>query len=334
MALNIGRLGYLGLAIEDTAGDAETTPDIFVPFTDCSLEEKHEPLMDISSRASREMNYDAQTGKKWGEGAVTMYLDSTNIGYFLKLACGNEANTVITAGPPTVNDHLFYATVSGNAPRTATLWLYRGSGVSVNRFTYAAIDSLEVSIGTDGLATATANFISDSPTTVSAPTLTTTSGTLLTFKDMTMKFGDTTQAAEAATATKVTSFNFSINNNVQAIYRTSTTAGDSTPDVLSLGELEVSGDYTMFLEDDTFLDYYTGLTKKSLVAQLTGAGLGSTYTEFVKCVFKSIILQDKSIATGLSDYFAFTGNFKAIHSVDQAGFVDFTVRNGKSSLYA
>src|SRR3990167_11336048 len=115
MAIEIGRQGYLGLAIEDTAGTAESTPDIIVPFFENSLEEKHEPLMDISSRASRQMNYDAVVGKKWGEGSVKMYLDATNIGYLLKLAFGNEAKTVITAGPPTVDDHMFYATVSGNA---------------------------------------------------------------------------------------------------------------------------------------------------------------------------------------------------------------------------
>jgi hypothetical protein len=196
------------------------------------------------------------------------------------------------------------------------------------------VDSLEVTIGTDGLAQAVANFITDSPATVSAPTLTTTSGTLLTWKDMTFKFGDTTQAAEAATANQVTNFNFTINNNAEAIYRTPTTAGDSTPDLIRLGQLEISGSYTLFLEDDTFLDYYTGLTKKSLVAQLTGGGLGSGYSEYLKCVFKSIVLQDKSIATGLENYYAFTGNFKAIHSVNQAGFVDFYLRNSKSSLYA
>ena len=334
MPLQIGRTGYLGLAIEGTAGDAETTPDIFVPFTECSLEEKHEPLMDISSRASREMNYDAVTGKKWGEGAVTMYLDATNLGYFLKLALGNETKTSVETGPPTVDDHLFYATVSGNAPKTATLWLYRGSGPGVKQFTYAAIDTLEIAISTDGLATATANFLTDSPTEVAAPTLTTTSGTILTWKDMTMNWGDTTQQAAAATATKVTSLNVSINNNVQTVFRTSTSAGDSTPDLLRLGSLEVTGDYTLFLEDDTHLDYYMGLTKKSVIAKLTGGGLGSGFSEHLEVVFKDVVLNDKSIDTGLEDYYAFTGNFTAIHSVDQAGFVDVTLRNGKSSVYS
>lgn len=330
MALQIGRTGWIALAIEADPGSAEATPDIFVPFTACTLEEKHEPLLDISSRASREVNYDAQTGKKWGEGAVTMYTDSLNIGYLLKLALGNEAMTVKTAGPPTVDDHLFYATVSGNAPKTATLWLYRGSGVDVKQFTYATVDSLEIAIGTDGLATVTANFITDEPTTVSAPTLTTTSGTILTWAGMNLRFGDTTQQAEAASATKITTFNLSLNNNAQAVFR----SGSGSPDVIRLGELGISGNYTLFLEDSTELDKYMNMTRDSMVLQLDGAGLGGSYTEYLKFIAKRIVRNEKSIDTGLSDYFALTSNFTCLHSVNQAGFAHFVLRNSKSSIYS
>lgn len=330
MALEIGRQGYLGLSIESTPGDAEAAVDTFIPFTDCTLEEKHEPLMDMSARASREANYDMVTGKKWGEGSVTMYLDATNIGYLLKLACGNEAKTSVNSGPPTVDDHLFYCTVSGNAPKTATLWLYRGSGVSVNQFTYSTVDSLEVSVGSDGLATATAHFITDNPTTVTAPSLTTTSGTLLSWQDMNVRFGDTPNAAASASAVEVSSFNFTLNNNAQAVFR----SGSNTPSVIRLGELEVAGDYTLFLENDTYLDYYTGNTKKAMNVKLTGGGLGGGYSEHLELVFKRMALQDKSIDTGLSDYYAFTGNFTALHSVADPGFVDITLRNSKSTVYS
>ncbi len=335
MSIEIGRQGYLGLAIEATPGDAESTPDIFVPFTENSLEEKHEPLMDISSRASRQMNHDAVTGKKWGEGSVSMYLDATNLGYLLKMAFGNEALTQKNAGPPSVDDHLFYATVSGNAPKTATLWLYRGSGPSVKQFTYAVIDSMTISVGTDGIPTAEVNFLTDFPTEVAAPTLTTTSGTILTWQDLNLRFGDTPAQAAAATATAMSAFNMTINNNAEAIYRTGiSAAGDSTPDVIRLGELEVTGDYTLFLENDTELNKYTGLTKKSMEAKFTGAGLGSGYTELLTILAKHIVLNDKSIDTGLSDFFAMTGNFTAIGNRQDPGFVDITLRNGKATVYS
>lgn len=328
MAEKIGRLGYLGLAIEATPGTPEATPDVFIPFTENSLRVHHEPLMDISARVTRVKNYDSVKGKQWGEGSVTMYLDSLNCGYLLKMAFGLEARTQKNASPP-IHDHLFTPTVSGNSVTSATLW--DNKGVDTQQFALAAIDVCELEITNDGIATVNASMMSKAPTTVSAPTLATTSGTLYTWKDTAVRFGNTVALAEVATATKLTNFKATISNNLSLNYKT----GSNSPDTITYGPVEVSGSFTLFFENVTDRDAYLNLTKRSMVVTLTGANLGTgDFTEQLKLVFKKVTLDDIDYETGLDDLFALTCNFVAELDTVQAGFVEATLRNGKATDYS
>lgn len=327
MAEKIGRLGYLGLAIEATSGSAEATPDVFIPFTENDLRGHHEPLRDVASRASRVADYSSVGGKKWGEGSVKMYLDSSNCGYLLKMAYGSEARNQLSATPP-VHDHLMYPTVSGNAVTSATLWDYKG--VDVEQYTYMSVDVLDVEITTDGISTISASLMGKSPTTVSAPTLTTVSGTLYTWKDLNVFFGDTVVGALASSATKVQSARFQLSNNVELNYK----SGSQSPDTVTTKQLEVTGSYQLFFESVTDRDRYYNLTKKSMIFRLTGANLGAGYAEKLDFVFKKVFIEDIDIDTGLDNLYSLTCNFRAEYSIDQAGFVEATLRNGKATDYA
>lgn len=328
MAEKIGRLGYLGLAIEATPGTPESSPDVFIPFTENSLRVHHEPLMDVSARVTRVKNFSSVQGKRWGEGSVTMYLDSLNAGYLLKLAFGLEARTQKNASPP-IHDHLFTPTVSGNAVTAATLW--DNKGVDTQQFSMAAVDVCELEVTTDGIATLNASIMSKAPSTVSAPSLTTTSGTLYTWKDMAARFGATVQLAQAATATKLTNFKATISNNLSLNYK----SGSNSPDTITYGSLEVSGEFTLFFESVTDRDAYLNLTKRSMVVTLTGAQLGAGgYSEQLEMVFKTVTLEDIDYETGLDDLFAITCNFVAELDTVQAGFVEATLRNGKATDYS
>lgn len=326
MAEKIGRLGYLGFAIEAVNGTPEATPDVFLPFTENDLRGHHEPLGDIASRSSRVKDYGSVQGKKWGEGSITIYLDSLNSGYLLKTGLGLEARTQKNATPP-VHDHLFTPTVSGNAVTAATLWDYKG--VDVQQYSYAAADQVEIEITTEGIATIKASFMSKGPSTVSAPALTTTSGTLYTWKDMVARFGSTVAAARAASATKLSNFKLSIANNLELNYK----SGSNQPDTITYGPVEVTGEYTLFFESATDRDNYINLVKQSMVITLTGANLGSGYTEQLELVLKSIRIEDQDYETGLDDLFTLTANFRAEWDQAQAGYFEATLRNGKATDY-
>jgi len=326
MAEKIGRLGYLGLAIEASSGSAEATPDVFIPFIENSIRGHHEALMDNSSRETRVKDFGSVSGKLWGEGDVTMYLDSINAGYLLKLALGLEARTQKNATPP-VHDHLLTPTVSGNNATSATLWDYKG--VDVERYAYACVDVCELEVTNDGIATIKASFMSQGPSSVSAPSKTTTSGTLYTWKDMNAKFGSTVNAARGATATKLTNFKLSIANNLEMNYKT----GSQQPDTITYGPVEVTGSFTLFFENVTDRDAYYNLTKRSLIVTLAGANLGSGYAEQLEIVLKKIMLEDIEMETGSDDLFAITGNFRAEWDQAQAGYAEATLRNGKATDY-
>lgn len=329
MALEIGRQGYLGFALEGTAGTPESTPSVFLPFTENSLMEKHEPLMDISSRASRVKDRDSVVGKKWAEGNVATYIDATNIGYLLKLALGNETKTVV-GGTPEVNDHQFYPTTSGNTPKSATMWNYRGDTPSVKQYAFSCADTLELEVTNEEIATVTSSIISDFPTKVTAPTLTTTSGTLMTWKDMSVKFGTDVNNALLQTATKLTNLKIEVANNVEAQYR----SGNNEPDTFTVGELEVTGEYTLFFEDDTELDAYRDMTKRAMVIDLTGANIGGGYTERVRFNIARMVIEDHDEATDLDGVWALTQNFRVIQGTStNPGYFDVIVRNLKTTIY-
>lgn len=328
MAEKIGRLGSLGLAIEATPGTAEASPDIFVPFTENSLRGHHEPLMDISSRTSRIKDHSSVKGKQWGEGSVQMYLDSINAGYLFKMALGTEDRTQKQASPP-VHDHLLTPTVSGNAVTAATLW--DNKGVDTERYSYAAIDTCEVEVTNDGIATINAGLMAQFPTQgATAPTQTTTSGYVYTWKDMTAQFGSTLAVAEAASATKLTNFKLNITNNLELNYK----SGSQSPDTITYGELEVTGSYTLFFENVTDRDNYYNLSKQSAIITLAGAGLGGGYTEELQFRMKKLMIEDIDMETGLAELFAITANFRLEWDQDQAGFLDVVVRNAKATNYA
>lgn len=328
MSEKIGRLGYLGLAIEATPGSAESTPDIFIPFTENSLRGHHEPIMDVATRSSRIMDGGSVAGKRWGEGQVTMYLDSLNAPYLLKMALGAESRTQKNASPP-IHDHLFVPTVSGNTPTTATLWDYKG--VDCEQYTYMAADSVEVVIGNDGIATIGASLMGKAPATVTAPAITVPSGTLFTWKDMNARFGATVNAARLASATKLTNFQFTLNNNVELNYK----SGSNQPDTVTYGAVEVTGQYTLFFENITDRDAYYNLTKQSLVVSLTGANLGTGgYTELLEFVFEKIVLEDMDMDTGLDDLFTITGSFRGELNKANSGYFSSIARNGKASDYS
>lgn len=326
MSLVTGRQGYFGLAIEDTAGTPESTPDVFLPFTENSVELKHEKIVDISTRASRILDHNSINGKEWTEGDLAVYLDATNVGYLFKLALGNEVKTTVSASPA-VDNHQFYVTASGNSPKTATTWDYRGSGPTVRQSSRMAIDSLELEVTNDGLATVTASFMGGESTSVTAPTLTTASGTVFTWADGCLKFGDTLAEARVATATSITNFKLTVANNLETLYR----CGSRTPSEITMGDCEVTGEYTLFFEDDTHLDYYKNNSKKAMVLTLTGANLGGT-SEQLEIAFDRISWEDKSIETGSDSLFAYTGNYRAIN--DTAGqILVVNLQNGKTSVY-
>ncbi len=321
MAIDIGRLGSIGLGIEGTAGTANTTPSVYLPFDEApTLRGHHELLEIISASASRNRDRGSSVGKKWSEGTVKIDLDVVNSGYLFKVAMGNE---MLATGTP--NSHTFYTTVSGNTPKTATLIYSRST--DVEQYAYSAIDQLNLEFG-QGLATLAASFKGAFPTTGATQTPTTTSGTVVSFKDASFKLGSTLTTAGAASATAINSFKLNILNNLEVIHR----SGSADVSLIRTKDARVTGSYTIFFNDTTERDAYYNLSRRSMEVKFVGNA-----NELIKIRIPQFRLSEGEVATGLDDFFVVNATFEAEDVVDTGTatrLVDVLLQNDKGTVYA
>lgn len=316
MAITIGRLGYLGWGIESTPGQA-VAASVYLPYTDISMREHHEPIEDIASKASRIMDKSSVGGKKWGEGDVAINLDVVNSGYLWKCALGSE---LLATGTP--NSHTFFPTVSGNTPTTATL--LQGRDTDNLQYTFAAIDELNMEIS-DGLGTLTASIMSNAPTTTTASTPTTTSGTVFAFKDYSVQFGSTLTDAGSAQATPINELSVTIANNLEVIHR----SGSQSVSTIRTKGLRVSGSYTVFFDSISDRDAYTNLFKRSMIVTFTGNN-----NEQLRIRVPQFRLNEGEISTGIDDFFVVNCEWVAEDVVDAgARLIDVRLQNGKNTAY-
>lgn len=318
MGIDIGRLGSLGLGIEETPGTA-VSADVYLPFTEISLRGHHEPIEDIASKTSRLMDKDSVPGQKWSEGDVGINLDVVNSGYLWKLALGNEQ---LEAGTP--NNHTFYVTTSGNTPKTATL-IYSRSSTDIEQYVNSAVDELSINVPNDGLATMSASFQGKFPTAGDSQTATTTSGTMVTFKDMSVKFGEDLTAANGASATPVNEFNLTIANNLEVIHR----SGDNDVSTIRTKGCRITGGYTVFFDSETDKNAYYNLNKRAMEVTLTGNA-----DEEIRIRIPEFRLNEGEVSTGLDDFYVVSAEFVAEDDVDSGvRLIDVRLQNDKGAVY-
>ena len=319
--LNIGRVGSaIGLAIETSAGTANTTPSVWLSATENTLRGHMEPIEDISSRNSRIMDTSSLLGRRWTEGDLSLNADVVTSGWLWKMALGNE---LYVTGTP--NNHTFYATVSGNTPLTATFIHQRGS-VDTEQYTYATIDELNFEVS-DGLAEISASILAQYPTAGTATGVTSTSGTLLAFKDYFVQFGDTLTLAAAASTTPLSEFSLTLANNSEVIHRS------GMPEVSAIRSkgLRVSGSYKLFFDSETDKNAYYQLLKRSMIVTFSGYN-----NESLRFRVPRFRINEAEIDSGLDDFYALTADIVAEDVVDSGTatrLIDVRLQNNKAALY-
>lgn len=317
--ITIGKLGSIGIAIEVSAGTANTSPAVYIPYANGpTLRGHHTPLEDISTNTSRIMDRSSVLGKRWSEGDAEIWCDVKNSGYFWKLAMGNE---LYVAGTP--SNHTFYTSVSGNTPLTATLIYSRGA-TDIEQYTFCAVENLNFEVS-NGLAKLTAAFKGQYPSNGASQTVTTTSGTVLAFKDYFVQFGATLTAAGTNTSTPISDFKLTIANQLEVIHR----SGSSDVSTIRNKGFKVTGSYTVFFDSVTDRDAYYALQKRSLI--LTASGINN---ESLRIRIPQFRLNEADIKTGLDTFYVVTANFVAEDVIDSgARLLDIRLQNDKTSVY-
>lgn len=319
MALRVGRKGWVGVGIETTPGSPVAITD-YIPFTENTLKGQATKLEDDAARGRRARVSDSVNGQKWSEGDLTINVDPTKHGLFLYGALGSVNSSTVSGS---VKDHTFSVN-DDNPPKSLTV--VNDRGVDREYFTGVAVKTYELSIS-DGLASVKNSLIGKFPITTASGTNTTASGGLYSFADSFFAFGADLSSAAAADNLRLSDFKLTIENNTVANHR----HGSNDAYSISHGELDVTGEGTLFFEGTTQRDAYYANTKKSAVQKLTGRGLAGGYNESVTYNLSRIRLDTFELETGLSDFFAEKFNFIAEVDETDGSVITAVVRNIRSS---
>jgi hypothetical protein len=225
-----------------------------------------------------------------------------------------------------VYDHLFYTTASGNTPLTATGYLY--NGVDLLQFSSLAVDKFDLMVK-DGLMTAKTSLKGYFPTSGSV-SITTVSGTLLSFGSYKMQIGNTVTAASTATAQPVTDFTLSINNNAEAIFE----SGQAATSRVFWKQNTITGTFTHYFENVVERNNYLNVNKQSMIVTASGINIYGSYYEGLTIRLAKMLYTDATIDTGLDNFYAVKTTFEAEVDPSQGLQYDITLRNYRSSLYA
>lgn len=320
--MNIGRKGWVNIALESTAGVPVAPSSDYIPFLECSLKEKMTPIPELSARGLRdEQGENSQIGKKWGEGDLKVNLDPKIAPYLLGMAMGDFGTPVSEGGG--VYTHTF-ARNSSNTPKTASIIFDRITDRQL--FPYVVVNSLEVSFS-DGFAELSANIMSRFPAASVSGSLSTVSGTLFTFRDAQIRMGADLTAAAAATPLKVKEFKITIENNAEQIY----VIGNNDTDSIAVKNFGINGSLSLQFDSTTQRDIFRNLTKKAMIVTLTGNGIGNGLSEFVKFRIAKLRFEDYSPEIPIDDLITEGIDWVGEYSSGDAKTLDIQIRNQKSS---
>ena len=301
MSLQVGRKGYVGLAIEVTPGVpvAQQTNLYEVHET---LEGMVKPLQQTASYAQRDKVWNGVLGERWGQGDVEWELDPIVTPYLLGAALGTISDT-------TVSGVVVQHTLTQNQNSTPlTLSIYRFRSVDQQLFTSAAVDQLEISFAVDKFAAGKATIKSLFPSDTVSGSITRNTQTVFTWGGANLQFGTSIVNALEAAPTPITDFRYTIKNNTKNIFESGTL--NSTR--VAHKDFELDGDYTLYFESTGDRNNYYNNVSQATVMTFFGNKLGlGQYTEEVQLQLPQVYLETFSVETGLDNFFIEKAKFVA-----------------------
>lgn len=321
MTVKTGRLGWVGVSLETTAG-APVPPADYLPFIDCSLIEKQSVLADVSVRGTRDAQPEnSQLGRQWGEGSLKVNMDATLAPYLFIGAQGAVNSASQGSG---VYLHTI-TRVNSNTPNSLSVIFDRVTDRQL--FPYSVVNTLEMAYS-DGFAEITANLMSRFPSTSTSGTLTTTSGTYYAFRHAVVQVSDTiANAANSATPLKLRSFNVSIANNTELQF----VSGNRNADSIIQRNYEVTGTFRLAFENTTQRDDFNNLVKQAMIITFTGNGIGGGLNEFVKFKFYKLRINDYKVTVPADEFVSEEISFVGEYSSADTASLDILVQNRKAS---
>jgi len=332
MSIQIGRDTYIAVGLEATAGTTSTASKKYIPCVSANMKAVADPINDDAVKGVRENVWGSIVGQKRGEGDIECYVDAENAAYLLYPALGSISSTN-AAGESTVYVHTI-TRKNTNPPKTFTLW--NDDGVAIRNYNYTTINTAELNVS-DGLATLTANLLSKFPSTGTG-TRAITEERILAFKDYEIQFGSGATGtaaladADGNDATPVRSFMLSINNNAEAQYL----SGDNDIAQVSVNELEITGEYTLFYENTNERDFYESQVYgadevRAMIVTFTGDSVGTASNEKIVIKIPNFKLSDRTIDTASAGFITENPMFTAHYDPTEAKSIQIEITNETES---
>lgn len=334
MAIKIARESWLGIGVEDSANlGTAVAARKYLPYLTCTLRGNQDIIEDEAVRGRRERVTGAILGPKRGEGDVEIILDAKNAPFIIIPALGDVTTTATTTN---AKRHTITRKAT-SVPRAITL-IYHNINDTRN-YSYGVINTFEIAVS-DGLATLSSSILSKFPATgATGSGLAFTTDRIFGFKDCNLYFTTTTNstyadlktaiAANTAVATKVTNLSFRYNNNAEIQH----VSGSEDVDTISMGQLEIEGDYTLFFENTVQRDLYEGLDKKSIFIQFKGDAIDSDWEEILIGLPK-IHLRERTVDTAIAGFLTENPTFVAEYDdVTESASVEIFITNTNSGTY-
>lgn len=241
--------------METTPGTA-VAPTHYIPFLECTLQEKMEIIPDNQAKGRRiGEGSDSVEGKKSGEGKIEVVLDPMTAPYWFAMALGSieseaeELNYVHTCEMS-----------ENNTPLTATIW--RDRIIDQVQFPYAVVDALELNFA-DDVAKLSMDIKSKFPTDEESP-----GGDGVVAKEQSLNYYTFRNAAVAVggTTIKVKEFTLKIENDAEVVYA----PGSNDVDRIIAKTPKITGSFNLIFENETQKDAFLNLTKNSMTITFTG----------------------------------------------------------------
>lgn len=331
MSVKTGREPFVGVGIEGTPGSAVAASK-YLPFVTCTIRGMQEPIVDEAAKGIRERVWGAITGPKHGEGDLEIYADVENAPYLLYAALGGISSGT-ASGESAVYEHTITRKAS-NPPKSLTI--IHNDTQDTRKYVYSVINTLEFNVS-DGLATISASILSKFPTTGTG-TQAVTEERILAFKDYTVKFGSGANgtaalaAAVSASPKEIRSFTLRINNNAEVQYL----SGDNDAAQVSMGQLEIDGEYILFYEDTTERDHYETLLEssdpvKAMIITFSGDSIGSAETEEIEIRIPNFHLRERATDTSIAGFITENPTFVAEYDPTETKSIQIKVTNQTAS---
>lgn len=292
MSLSIGRLGFIGVAVEPSY-NTPTNPTDYIPFLNVTLQGDVQNDEITAAYQIREKIFDSVQVKQWSKGDVELYLDPKYSGYFFVSALGATQTVSLGAG---VYKHIITRNNS-NTPNSLSLIVDRVTDRTL--YTGVGVDQLSLDVK-DGLATMKATMIGQFPATSVSGAATTASGTVFAFPNAAFAFGTTVSGAQTNTNVKLSEFKLDIKNNAEAVFR----HGSTQPNSINYKEFEATADFTLFFENTTDRNTFWNTSKQAANITFTGRSLPGGNTEQLLINLYRTHIEKFVIETGLANFYA------------------------------